>query len=254
MTVAALILAAGQGLRLGAELPKAQVRVAGRTLLRWSADALGCTSGVHAVLPVVGTDAAEAVAELLDSWVGPAELLEATRGGTSRQDSVRAGLAALLRLRPSAEWVLVHDAARCLVAPEDCAAVLDCASETGAAVLVAPVQDTLKQVDGKRIVATPDRSAMVCAQTPQVFRIALLRDALARAAADGFEGTDCSSLVERLDAEVRTCTAQHENFKVTTAADLQRADAMLGRRARALASAADPTAGGSAVGSRAGHS
>ena len=97
----------------------------------------------------------------------------------------------------------------------------------------------------------PDRGALVCAQTPQVFRLSLLRDAVARAGAGGFEGTDCSSLVERLGAEVRTCMVRHENFKVTTAADLERAAAVLARRGSASGSAAviarraDPGAGAS---------
>ena len=225
------MLGAGRGLRLGADLPKAQVRVAGNTLLQWSAAALARAPGVHAVLPVVGPDSCDGVAELRGAWSGPARLLEAVPGGAERQDSLAAGLRALEEQAPDAEWVLVHDAARCLVTPAEAGDALAAAQATGAALLVAPVEDTVKRVDGDRVESTLDRRALVRALTPQVFRVGLLRQALERAAADGFRGTDCASLVERLGVEVRTCPGSPENFKITSPPDLARAEAVLRRRA-----------------------
>ncbi len=231
MKAVAVVLAAGRGLRLGAGLPKAHVRVAGSTLLQWSAAALARAPGVSAVLPVVSPDSRGSVAELRGAWRGPARLLEPVLGGAGRQDSVAAGLRALEEQAPDTDWVLVHDAARCLVTPSEAGDALAAAQATGAAVLVAPVEDTLKRVDGDRVESTLDRSALVRALTPQVFRVGLLRRALRRAAADGFRGTDCASLVERLGVEVRTCAGRPENFKITSPPDLERAEAILRRRA-----------------------
>ena len=231
MKAVAVVLAAGRGLRLGADLPKAHVRVAGSTLLQWSAAALARAPDVSAVLPVIGADGGASVAELRGAWTGPARLLEAVGGGAERQDSVAAGLRALEEQVPEAEWVLVHDAARCLVTPSEAGDALAAARATGAALLVARVEDTVKRVVGDRVESTLDRSALVRALTPQVFRVGLLRQALERAADDGFRGTDCASLVERLGVEVRTCPGSPENFKITSPSDLERAEVILRRRA-----------------------
>jgi 2-C-methyl-D-erythritol 4-phosphate cytidylyltransferase len=133
----------------------------------------------------------------------------------------------MCREAPDAEWVLVHDAARCLVRPEDADQVLERAQETGAAIPVVPVGDTVKEVEGDRVVRTLDRSRLAAAQTPQCFRVTLLREALAKADQEGITGTDCASLVEHLGIPVRTCPGRPENWKVTVAADLERAETLL---------------------------
>ena len=96
------------------------------------------------------------------------------------------------------ELVAIHDAARPLVRPGDVARVVAAAARSGAALLAVPLRDTLKRVRDGRVVETPARDELWAAQTPQVFRTALLREALARAEADGFRGTDDAQLVERL--------------------------------------------------------
>jgi len=125
----------------------------------------------------------------------------------------------------------VHDAARCLVLPEDAETVLAAASTTGAAVTIVPVSDTIKEVSGDRVAATPDRRRLARALTPQGFRLSLLREAVDKAHREGFQGTDCSSLVERLGVAVHTCAGRVENFKVTDAGDLVRAESVLQKRA-----------------------
>jgi 2-C-methyl-D-erythritol 4-phosphate cytidylyltransferase len=227
MKAVALVLGAGEGLRLGTGTPKALVRVAGRTLLHWSAEALARSPSVGAVLPVVPAGAEEALAELREKWSGQAMLLPAVGGGSVRQESLKRGLEAMTREAPDAEWVLVHDAARCLVRPEDADQVLERARETGAAIPVVPVGDTVKEVDGDRVVRTLDRSRLAAAQTPQCFRVTLLREALAKADQEGITGTDCASLVEHLGTPVRTCPGRPGNWKVTVAADLERAETLL---------------------------
>jgi 2-C-methyl-D-erythritol 4-phosphate cytidylyltransferase len=227
MLVTAVVLGAGRGLRLGANDAKAHVQLAGRSLLEWSLLAMAAAKRVDAVLPVVGPNGESLVDEIRGRFSAAAELLPAVAGGRERQDSVAAGVAAL---PDDCEWVLVHDAARCLATPEEAEAVLEAARDTGAALLVTPVEDTIKRVDGDRVEATLDRESLARALTPQAFRLSVLRAALERAAAESFRGTDCASLVERCGVEVRTCAGSPENFKVTAPADLERAALVLDRR------------------------
>jgi len=233
MTVVAIVLAAGRGRRLGQEAPKALLRAAGRSLLEWSARALGSAPGVDALQVVLPVGASETFEALRSGWSGPAALLEPIAGGATRQRSVALGLAAACRQLPDTRWVLVHDAARCLVEPADAEAVLEAAHPTGAALPVVPAGDTVKVLEGERVRETLDRGQLGLAQTPQAFRVEVLREALEKAERDGFEGTDCASLVERLGVEVRVCAGRPENWKVTHPGDLERAGALLAGRGSA---------------------
>ncbi len=224
-SVAALVLGAGQGARLGAGTPKGLVRAAGRRLAAWSALALARAAGVDRVLCVL-----PAGADLGEPWPGPADLLAPVAGGATRQDSLERGLAALAAAGDPPEWVLVHDAARCLVLPEDAEAVLGAAVATGAAVPVVPLTDTVKEVEGDRVRRTLERARLARVQTPQAFRLDLLLEAVEKARRDGFRGTDCASLVERTGLEVRICPGSPGNFKVTSPPDLERAALVLERR------------------------
>jgi 2-C-methyl-D-erythritol 4-phosphate cytidylyltransferase/2-C-methyl-D-erythritol 2,4-cyclodiphosphate synthase len=230
MRALALVLAAGQGVRLGREVPKGLVRLRGRSLLEWSAAAIARAPEVAAVQCVVPPGAIAEPDARPASFPGPAEWLTPVRGGARRQDSVFIGLAAAVRARPDLEWVLVHDAARCLVEPADASAVLAAARATGAALPVLPVSDTVKWLDGPRVERTLERARVGLAQTPQAFRVDVLREALEKASHDGVEGTDCASLVERLGVEVRVAPGRAGNFKVTHPEDLARAEAVLAAR------------------------
>jgi len=227
MRALAVLLAAGQGTRLGNDRPKALVCLRGRTLLEWSAEALARCPEVAAIQPVLPPDTTLSVAAGAE-WLAPVE------GGARRQDSVARGLAAGIAARPDLEWVLVHDAARCLVLPDDASAVLRAAQTTGAALPIVPASDTPKWLSesGGRVERTLERARLGFAQTPQAFRVQILREALDKAERDGIEGTDCASLVEKLGVEVRVCAGRLENFKVTHPDDLARAEAVLARRGR----------------------
>ena len=222
MRTSALVLGAGEGHRLGSDVPKAFVQVGGRSLLHWSAAALAATRSVDSVHCVVPDGYGGELDELRAAWGAAGVLLDTVIGGATRQESVKAGLAVV-----RTEWVLVHDAARCFVEGRDAERVLEAALETGAAVPVIPLADTVKEVEGDRVVRTPDRSRLVHVQTPQAFRTSVLREALDKAERDGFSGTDCASLVERIGVVVKTCAGRPENWKLTFPADLERAARVL---------------------------
>jgi 2-C-methyl-D-erythritol 4-phosphate cytidylyltransferase len=234
LRVAALVLAAGAGVRLRATLatapPKALVTLAGRSLLARSLDALARVREIERLVPVLPADA-------FGAWPGVrAELADASRvaapvpGGALRQDSVRAGLAAL---PPEITHVAVHDAARPLVRPADVSRVVAEAVAHGAALLAAAASDTIHLVRGGRIADTPPRAECFAAQTPQVFRVDWLREALAKALADGFVGSDDAALVARLGVAVHVVAGDPTNLKITTADDLALAEALLARGAAA---------------------
>ena len=227
MSVAALVLAAGRGERFGAAVPKAFVPLAGRPLVLHALAALAAVPEIARVQPVVAAAELARFEALRPAWGALPKLAPAVAGGAERQDSVRAGLAAL---PPGIEWVAVHDAARALVRPEDVSRVVAAAREGGAALLAVPVTDTVKRVRGDVVVETPPREECWAAQTPQVFRIDLLREALEKAAAEGFVGTDDAQLVERLGVAVRVVRGDPSNFKLTHAEDLLRAERVLAAR------------------------
>lgn len=225
MRVAALLLCAGRGERLGHALPKCFVPLAGRPLLAHPLSALEACPEVDRVVPVVGEEALERFAAL--DLPPCAKRAAPVAGGARRQDSVAAGLAALPE---DVGWVAVHDAARALIRPEAVGRVVNVARRSGAALLAVPVRDTIKRVREGEVVETPPRDECWAAQTPQVFRVELLREALAKAAAEGRSATDCAQLVEAMGVRVRVVEGDAENWKVTYPEDLARAAAALEAR------------------------
>ncbi len=229
MSVAALVLAAGRGERLGQRLPKAFVALAGRPLLLHALEALASAGEISRLVPVIAEADLERYRALASNLAALPGLAEPAFGGSERQDSVRAGLESL---PAGVTLVVIHDAARPLVRPAMVSRVIAEAREFGAAILAAPARDTIKRVRDGRILETPDRRECFAAQTPQVFRTELLREALAKAAADGFRGTDDAQLVERLGVAVRVVPGGPENLKITDPEDLCVAEARLRRSGR----------------------
>ena len=224
--MAALVLAAGRGERLGARVPKAFVVLAGETLLERSIRSIATSGVVGRILPVVAEADLDRLSGLrLDDvpGVGPG-----VAGGRERQDSMRAGLAALPQ---EVRWVAVHDAARCLVSASDIRRVVDVARECGAAILAERVRDTIKRVVEGRIVGTPPRDECWAAQTPQVIRRDWLARGLEAAERAGRVATDDAQLVEWIGHEVRVVESESPNPKMTRPEDLIVAEAMLASRA-----------------------
>ncbi|MFN7227672.1 MAG: 2-C-methyl-D-erythritol 4-phosphate cytidylyltransferase [Synechococcaceae cyanobacterium] len=226
-----LIAAAGSGRRMGADRNKLLLPLAGRPVLAWTLEAaLACPAITWIGLIGQETDGAAIAAIVREAR--PRRPVQWILGGDSRQESVSRGLDAL---PAGAEAVLIHDGARCLVEPAllaECAQALRVAMAAGGGIIAAtPVTDTIKQVDGAgRITATPDRSGLWAAQTPQGFAVAELRAAHRQATAAGWSVTDDAALYERLGRPVTVLEAPSSNIKVTTPVDLVIAEAVLGSR------------------------
>jgi 2-C-methyl-D-erythritol 4-phosphate cytidylyltransferase len=227
MSVVALLLAAGRGERLGHELPKAFVPLAGRPLLLHALEALASAPEIDVVIPVVADAELPRLRALLAEWGPRPKLVAAVAGGAERQDSVWAGLQAL---PPRTSFVAVHDAARALVRTTAVSRVVRAAQRSGAAILAVPVHDTIKRVAAGRIVGTPARAECWAAQTPQVFRTEILCKALAKANADGYLGTDDAELVERLGVTVEVVQGDVDNVKLTHPEDLVQAERAVAER------------------------
>ncbi|SDO94905.1 2-C-methyl-D-erythritol 2,4-cyclodiphosphate synthase [Nakamurella panacisegetis] len=214
MTVVALVPAAGRGERLGLGIPKAFAMVGPSPLLVHAVRRLR-EAGVDRVVVAVGPDEVA----LAEGCLG--RLAEVVIGGADRVASVRA---LLERVRPSAEVVLVHDAARAFVPVHVIQAVIAAVRNGAPAVIPAlPVADTIRSVDPPAVV---DRDNLRIVQTPQGFDPEILRRAHDRANADGITATDDAGLVERLGVEITLVPGDRAAFKVTTPADLQEARAM----------------------------
>ena len=154
-------------------------------------------------------------------------------GGPTRADTVLGGLKALLeRGAQPGDWVLVHDAARCLLRPEWVEALIAaCADDEVGGLLAMPLADTLKQSSHGRVMNTVDRSAKWAAQTPQMFRLGLLSDALHTARDKCFEHiTDEASAIEALGLKPRLVPGNPMNFKLTYPADFELAEVLLQHR------------------------
>jgi 2-C-methyl-D-erythritol 4-phosphate cytidylyltransferase len=206
------LVAAGSGSRLGASVPKAFVEVAGRPMLEWSLDALRA-AGLTEIVVALPADV-----EAPPGCIG-------VRGGATRSESVRAALSAA-----GPGDIVVHDAARPLVAPETFTAVLAALEHADCAIAAAPVADTVKEAVDGVVVATLDRSRLWAIQTPQAFRREALEAALAVDPALLAQATDDAWLVERAGGTVRVVASSPANFKVTTPHDLRMAELILAER------------------------
>lgn len=221
MGAVAIIVAAGRGERLGGQTPKAFIDLAGKSLLRRSAEALAACRDVSALI-VVAPRGFEKIARV---EAAPTRKLRAViAGGATRQDSVRAGLR---RTTARDRVVLVHDAARPFVDADVVARVIEGVRTHGAAIPVAPVVDTIKQVKAGRIGATVDRETLGAAQTPQGFNRGSLLAAYARAARSRVTLTDEAMAMEREGLPVAAVAGSAKNFKITTSDDLARARGLL---------------------------
>jgi len=225
MRVNAVIVAAGEGKRMGGDAPKPFLPLGGRPIILRTLDRF-VASQVQKVVVVAAEKGMPRCEELIrsDSRLGRLEIVFQS-GGLRRQDSVGRGLA---RLDPDCEVVVIHDGVRPFVSPRLIDRCIEAAFKEGAVVIGLPARDTIKVISADRQVKeTPPRDSLWEIQTPQAFRTEIIREAFRNAAREGAEATDDAMLVERLGKRVAVLEGESTNIKITVPEDLLFAEALL---------------------------
>ena len=214
--VAAILLAAGSGKRMGADVNKVFMRLNTETVLAHTLMAFAQVDEVSQLILVCKKGEEHLARAEAAKYIHIPFCI--VHGGEERQHSVANALAALQK---SIRYVCVHDAARCMVSPRLIKACIKSAKKYGSGCAGAPVTDTIKRVEEGYITGTLNRSSLAAIQTPQVFEKELLLQAHAQAQEDGFLGTDEAMLIERLGFKARLVPSGKDNLKLTTQEDLK---------------------------------
>ena len=232
MSIVAILPAAGLGTRMGADAPKQFRLLDGVPVVVFTLRRLAASPLISRFLIATRADEVEPLSQRIAAERLPRPF-RVLAGGDTRQESVAKALAGV---PADAAWILVHDAVRPLVTRDQVERVIAEARRCRAAILGVPAMDTVKEVkrtslpeDVALITATIPRERVVLAQTPQVFEAGLLREAFARAAADGFSASDEASLIERLGHDVHVVLGSERNLKITRPGDLEIAEFYLSR-------------------------
>lgn len=219
----AIITAAGSGKRFNSPVPKQFLEVHGKPLLVHTIERFELCPAIDQIILVLAAGEIDGFGHILGKYE-LAKVREIVAGGGTRAASVRNGLDAVSG--SEGDVVAVHDGARPLVSVEEIAQTIEKAREMGAACLVAPVTDTIKEVAGGRITGTIDRGKLRRALTPQAFRFEILREAFTQGGT-GEEVTDECYLVERLGQEIAFIEGSARNIKVTNPEDVLLAELFL---------------------------
>jgi 2-C-methyl-D-erythritol 4-phosphate cytidylyltransferase len=220
----AIIAAAGAGTRMASDRPKQFLLLAGTPVIVHTLRVFEQCENIHEVIVVLPAEESAGFVSLAAKH-GLRKIARVVPGGVTRADSVKRGL---LSIRSAtAEIVAVHDGVRPFVTVDEIDATVAAAHKDGAAILVAPVTDTIKQLDDRRVARTLDRIKLRRALTPQCFRYDLLRRAYLNADVMDASLTDESALLERLGMPVSIVEGSSRNIKITTAEDLAIAKAIL---------------------------
>ncbi|HET9177807.1 MAG TPA: 2-C-methyl-D-erythritol 4-phosphate cytidylyltransferase [Terriglobia bacterium] len=216
MRVLAIIPAAGAGVRMGSETPKQFLSIDGVPIVVHTLRKFNDAESIDEIyLGLRPEDMERAHVELQrEQFQKPVRLVA---GGSTRQQTVSL---ALQKASPDTDIVVVHDAVRPFVSPEMIHLSVEAARKSGAAIFGVPSVDTVKQVERQTILGTIPRERIVLAQTPQAFRFNIIKEACDRAEADGYDGTDEASLVERLGGAVTVLMGSDRNIKITKPSDL----------------------------------
>ncbi len=226
MRVNAIILAAGRGTRMGDQGSKVLLKLSGRPLILHTLDRFGRSREVGRAVLVVPPDEVTGYEELLRAAPLPGLEVGIARGGSRRQDSVRAGLDAL---DSDCEFVVVHDGARPFAAPDLIDRCVRESRRNRSVTAAVPARNTIKTVFDGQVKETLVRSHLWETQTPQAFPVRVLRDAYERAGREGVEATDDAMLVERMGVSVRVVEGSTVNLKVTYPEDMLFAEALVSR-------------------------
>jgi 2-C-methyl-D-erythritol 4-phosphate cytidylyltransferase len=217
----AIIPAAGIGSRMHADRAKQMLELDGVPLLVHTLRRFEQCEAIDRIVLVLQPSMTTEALRLISKY-NIKKIARVVGGGAERQDSVYLGLQVISD--HDAEVVAIHDAARPFVRPEEIRTVVERAAATGAALMALPATDTIKQVKSGRVQRTLDRRRIYHAQTPQAFRLPIIKEAYERAMADGFMATDDSQLVERTGRRVSIVEGSHLNIKITRPLDLRLAE------------------------------
>lgn len=220
----AIIAAAGAGTRMASDRPKQFLLLAGMPIIFHTLKPFEQCDSIHEVIVVLPAEESAGFLSLAGKY-GVRKVARVVPGGATRADSVKRGLMSIRSA--TAEIVAVHDGVRPFVTVEEIDATITAARVDGAAILAAPLTDTIKQVSDRRVVKTLDRVGLRRALTPQCFRYELLRDAYQRADVSDPSLTDESALVEQLGHAVGIVEGSARNIKITTIEDLAIAETIL---------------------------
>jgi len=226
MKVVALIPAAGMGKRMGAEINKQYLQLGGVPIVARTIAAFEQAPFVDAIYIITPEAEIPYCREHIVDKFGFRKVRGIIAGGKERQNSVINGLRAVTELAAD-DVVLIHDGVRPFIQPDIVKAAITAACEYDGALVAVPAKDTIKVVINGVITETPQRETLWQAQTPQAFRYGIIRNAHEQADADGFLGTDDTSLVERLGGRIKVVMGDYRNIKITTPEDLVLAEAFL---------------------------
>lgn len=222
-----LIPAAGVGRRMGSDRNKLLLPLMGEPLLAWTLQAVKASMSIQWIGIIAQPEDVPEFKEIL-ARLELTQTVHFIPGGSTRQESVYNGLQAL---PAEAQQVLIHDGARCLATPQLFDRCADATQTCDALIAGIPVKDTIKVVDASRTITdTPDRANLWAAQTPQGFRVELLKACHNEGLQQGWEVTDDAALVEKCGLPVQIVDGEETNLKVTTPVDLAIAEFILKHR------------------------
>jgi 2-C-methyl-D-erythritol 4-phosphate cytidylyltransferase len=218
-----VIPAAGQGKRMNAGISKQWIELLGEPVLKHTLDVFEKDPACSGIVLVGSERELKQMQDFVQTFQYT-KVHQIVPGGSERQQSVYEGLK---KVPEDAELVLIHDAARPFITHHHISQLTENAAETGSAVLAVPVKDTVKRALQNQVVETIDRSSLWAVQTPQAFRLSIVKEAHEKAAADHYLGTDDASLVERIGHTVAIVMGDYHNIKLTTSDDLLFGQAIL---------------------------
>lgn len=218
----AVVLAAGNGTRMGIDKSKLLIEIGGKTVIERSVAVFENMAEIDEIIVVCRECDVERFSELL-----PQDNITFVIGGKTRQESVKNAVETI----DDCDYIIIHDGARPLVTPETVVKTLDEAQIRKAAATGVYVKDTVKVVDENlNIVGTPNRKNLVLIQTPQIFDFATYKHALKKAEEEGKDYTDDCQLVENIGVECGVVIGEYENIKITTKGDVPMAESIINAR------------------------
>lgn len=223
----AVIAAAGTSFRMNFKVSKQFIPLLGMPTVVRTILAFEAAQKVDTIILVCRPEDREQM-EIVSKGCGAKKVAAIVSGGSTRQQSVAAGIAAV---PPETAWLAIHDGARPLVSPKEIDASVSDAQNYMASALAVPVKDTIKMIDDSQFVAsTPKRELLWAVQTPQVFEREIYGKAMKQAETEGMDYTDDCQLLEHVGVKVHLCRGSYENIKLTTPEDIITAEAILRRR------------------------